>query len=116
MKAFRGRCCITGCDVAAALHVMRLGGGKATDGVLLLRRDVAQLVERGLATVTTTGCLRLAPSLGDPSHIGLALGISDGVARGVVAALPGRCLTAHLKACISKRNMTTISWLHDEDG
>lgn len=75
MRAYGGRCAVTGCDVAELLDAAHLSPWRLGDDGVLLRADLHRMIDRGLAEI---GNGRFRLSRPAPSHLESEYGKYDG--------------------------------------
>ena len=56
MKAYGGRCAVTGCAVPELLDAAHLMPWRIADEGILLRVDIHRMIDRGLAGADVSGC------------------------------------------------------------
>ncbi len=75
MRAYGGRCAVTGCDIAELLDAAHLRPWRIDDEGVLLRADLHRMIDRGLARIEN-GRFRL--SRPPPAYIEAEYGKHDG--------------------------------------
>ena len=75
MRAYGGRCAVTGCDVAELLDAAHLSPWRLGDDGVLLRTDLHRMIDRGLAEIGN-GRFRLSRPVS--SHLESEYGKYDG--------------------------------------
>ena len=76
MRAYGGRCAVTGCDVPELLDAAHLRPWRIGDEGVLLRTDLHRMIDRGLARIAD-GRFRLAQPA--PAYLASRYGAYDGV-------------------------------------